>query len=74
MATVTLHVGDELLERVNRTLEKSDMTLDDVFTNALEDISRRISDQERFEEMVRKLNAEGIRFPILSREERNARR
>jgi predicted transcriptional regulator len=74
MATVTLHVSDELLERVNHTLEKSEMTLDDVFTNALEDLSRRVSDQERFEAMVRRLNAEGIRFPILSREERNAHR
>jgi len=74
VATVTLHVGEDLLEKANKALANSALTLDEVFSRALEQLSERAEHQRQFEEMAADFHARGLQFPILTREERNARR
>ena len=74
MTTVTLHVEDDrLLENATKALSGTRMTLDELFSRALRDLTEREKASRDFEEMTADFRAKGYRFPILSREERNAR-
>jgi len=74
MATVTLQADEELLKKANKALARTSLTLDQVFERALREVAEREEASRQFEEMAAEFRAKGYSFPILSREERNARR
>ena len=74
MTTVTLHADEELLEKATEVLAKTSMTLDQAFERTLREIAERKESVRRYDEMMGEFRKRGVTLPILSREERNARR
>jgi len=74
MTTVTLQADEELLERATGVLAKASMTLDQAFERTLRELAEREEAVRRYDEMIEDFRARGVTMPVLSREERNARR
>jgi len=73
MTTVTLQLDEELLAKARAMAKKKQASVDEIVAEEIAQLPEE-DPAAGFLEMVEEFRAKGITLPILSREERNARR
>jgi predicted transcriptional regulator len=74
MTTVTLQLDEELLAKAHAMAAKRNASVDEVVAEALSRLNPDEDPAAGFIALMDEFRTKGITIPILSREERNARR